>query len=770
MVGKYGRHWREVYSMKWNVWKWIARIPPGAAIIACLVLLPAAAWFTLQLRFSYDYADFFPDRDPDLEFYQDFRERFEPDDNFLLIGMQPEGGVFEQGFLRALDSATRAAGQLPGVDRSLSVSNFRYAVVSPFGILDYPAVHPEDTSRFTADSVRIFQDERLRGKLISEDGRTAVILLKTADTLDQQDAQPLVTGVRRIMESTGLREFHLLGKAYFETELIRIQRNEFLLYACLSVLLVCVITFLMFRKVWVVVLSALTVGISLLLFTGLLGALGIEQNVMSTLYPIVIIIIGISDAVHFIGKYLVELRRNSHRRIALFRTLSDIGFATFLTAVTSAIGFLTMLTSNVPPIRNFGLYSALGVLVVYAVVVLLISPILTLFRPEQIDAHTDGESPRWTYFLQRINAIGKNRPRRVVLITAAVMAVFVYGVTQISTNIHIGQGLPKGARITQDFVFFEKHFNGFRPFEIAAVAQNGHRIDEPAVLRQIEKVEQQAKSYPMVNGIQSITMMYKSMHRAHHGDRVEYYQLPESDSVLSAYNRLLQKFAIREVHTLISEDHKAGRISGFISDVGTDSISMMQEDLRRFIEDETDPDLVHFTATGTGVIFDKNTLYLRQNIISGVLLAFLCIGLVMGYLFRDWKMVMISIIPNIIPLIVCAGIMGLLHIELDAPTSIIFGISYGIAVDDTIHFLSKFNIERQKGYDVEVALQNTFAETGKAVFTMSVILFFGFMILLLSPTAATFNIGLLTGITLFSAIWPDIFLLPILLRKWAKRG
>lgn len=137
-------------------------------------------------------------------------------------------------------------------------------------------------------------------------------------------------------------------------------------------------------------------------------------------------------------------------------------------------------------------------------------------------------------------------------------------------------------------------------------------------------------------------------------------------------------------------------------------------------------------------------------------------------MFRDWKMVVISIIPNVIPLAVCAGIMGLLKIELDAPTSIIFGISYGIAVDDTIHFLSKFKIERQKGYDVETAIRNTFEETGKAVFIMSVILFFGFMILMLSPTAATFNIGLLTGITLFSAVWPDVYLLPIMLRKWMK--
>ncbi len=755
--------------MKWNIWKWIAAMPARNAVIAAVLLVPIAIFFTLKLRFSYDYADFFPTNDPDLEFYFEFREQFEPDDNFLLIGCRPSGGVYQSDFLTRLDSITRHCQSLPAVERAISITNFQYAVKSPFGFMDFPALHVDDPTRYAADSVRISQDERLHGKLISTDGSTVIVLLKTVDTLTQADAKPLIDAIRETMTSVQLDDYHLLGKAYFETELVRIQQKEFLLYAFLSVALVIIVTFIMFRKVWVVVISALTVALSLLLFTGLMGALGIEQNVMSTLYPIVIIIIGISDAVHFIGKYLIELRRNSNRKIALFRTLADIGFATGLTAVTSAIGFLSMLTSNVPPIRNFGVYSALGVLVVYAVVIFIISPMLTLFRQDQLDAHTDGESPGWTKFLNNLYLTGKNRVKPIMLVTILVLFVSFYGISTISTNIHIGQGLPKNEPVTEDFYFFENHFNGFRPFEIAAQAQGNHAIDEPMVLREIEKVENKAKSYPIVNGLQSITMVYKSMHRAYNGDQIDAYTLPESDSTLLLYRKELNRYAKREMHTLISDDRKAGRMSGFVSDVGTDSIRDMQEDLDAFIKTETNPELVTFTTTGTGVIFDKNTLYLRKNIISGVLLAFLCIGIVMAYLFRDWRMVIISIIPNVIPLVVCAGIMGLLGIELDAPTSIIFGISYGIAVDDTIHFLSKFNIERQKGYSIESALQNTFTETGKAVFTMSLILFFGFMILMLSPTAATFNIGLLTGVTLFTAVWPDVFLLPLLIRKWSKR-
>lgn len=747
-----------------KLWKWVAGLKPVYVIAVFSLLVLLAVFFTLQLRFSYDYEDFFPENDPDLAFYDAFRQQFEPDDNFLLVGMQPENGLFDAKFLTSLDSATNSVGRVEGAERAYSVTNFRYFVKSPFGFIDYPAVHPDDSSRFESDSLRLAADVRVVGKLVSEDFSTVVILIKTNDSLSQQKAKSFVADVRAAMHDAGIKDYHLLGKANFEVELVEIQKKEFLIYAMLSIVLVTIVTFLMFRKIWCVVLSVLTVAISLILFTGILGGLRIEQNVMSTLYPIVIIIIGISDAVHFIGKYITELRKNNNRKVALFRTLSDIGFATWLTAVTSAIGFLTMLTSNVPPIKDFGLYSALGVLVVYAVVLFFISPVLTLFRLDQLDAKTDGEDKKWTAFINAIYTLGIRRKRRILIIMSAAMLIFIYGVTQISTNIHLEAGMPKGAQVTTDFHFFEEHFNGFRPLEIAAEAKGKHLITEPAIIRDVEKVETYASSFDLVNGLQGMTMPYKSMHRAYNGDIASYYRLPENDSILYGYQKLIDKYAPREMHALISSDKKAGRISGFLSDVGTDSIRMFQTDLKKFIEEKTDTSAVKFTITGTGVIFDKNTQYLRKNIISGVLLAFFCIGIVMAYLFRDWRMVIISIIPNILPLIVCAGIMGLLGIELDAPTSIIFGISYGIAVDDTIHFLSKFRIERQKGYPLEIALQNTFQETGKAVFTMSAILFFGFMILMLSSTSATFNIGLLTGVTLFTAIWPDVFLIPILLR------
>jgi len=754
--------------LKFNIWKFVAAMQPKYALGIFAILVGISVYFSFQLKFSYDYEDFFPQGDEDLDFYYLFRDKFEHDDNFLLVGLKPEGGIFNETFLTALDSATKKSARLTETEAVYSITNFNYFIKSPFGFIDYPALHVNEPERYVDDSTRLRLDERINGKLISSDFSTAVILIKTKDTVSQQEAELLISNIKTIMQDTNLPDFHLLGKANFQVELIQIQQKEFTLYALLSFLLVGIVTFFMFRKIWCVIVAMLTVGVALIVFIGVLAASGIEQNVMSTLFPIVIIIVGISDAVHFLGKYIIELRKNSNKNVALYRTLSDIGFATFLTAVTSAIGFATMLTSNVPPIKFFGILSGLGVLIVYVVVLFFISPLLKLFTLQQLDSNVKSDDKRWNVFLSSIYESGKKYPRRILLISSVILLIFTYGITQISTDIHLSAGMPKGEKISEDFNFFEANFNGFRPMEIAAVAQGDYLITSPEILHEIDKVETYVKQFEIVNGLQSITMVYKSLNRAYNGDDPNAYFLPTDSSLIERYNRDLKRANSNALNTLISADKKYGRISSFLSDAGTDSIGVVQNKINEFIIKNTDPEKVQFTITGTGIIFDKNTQYLRSNIISGVLLAFLCIGILMAYMFRDWKMVIISIIPNIIPLVVCAGIMGLLNIELDAPTSIIFGISYGIAVDDTIHFLSKFRIERQKGYDVETAIRNTFEETGKAVFIMSVILLFGFLILLLSPTAATFNIGLLTGITLFSAVWPDVYLLPLMLRKWMK--
>ncbi|MFN0275830.1 MAG: efflux RND transporter permease subunit, partial [Chitinophagales bacterium] len=680
-------------------------------------LILASLFLAQRIYFSYNYEDFFPKGDPELDFYYTFREKFEHDDNFLLIGFERKEGIFDQDFLLRIDSASSAISKLADIDNTLSLTKFRYFIKSPFGYIDYPAIHIDDTSRFVTDKEKILADERINGKLVNKDLTITTIILKTSDTIQQKESSDLIVSIKNVLAAYQLSEYHLLGKAYFQSELIKLQLHEFILYSLLSVLLVTIITYILFRRMMAVLICLVNVLVSMILFLGLSGLLKVPYNALSTLYPIVLIIVGISDIIHVLTGYIFEVKKGKSPDEAIRITKKDVGFATFLTAVTTAIGFLTLVTSNVEPIRHFGLMSAAGVLLAYFTTFFFSANLLRYINAEKIITNQSTNGERWGRLIRFFYGTGKQRVKTIYAVSIFLLLFSVLGVFKISTDTHIGQGLPKNSAVRNDYDFFDAYFNGFRPFEIAALAQDSFKVTDLEILQQIDTVEDFIKSFPIVHGVQSTTLIYKTLNRANNGDIASAYVLPSDERTLQQYNTELKKVTTKNINVLLSEDASCGRITATLSDVGSDSIKNMMESIEQFISENTDTSQVKFIQTGTGIIFDRNTLYLRRNLINGLCFGFIPISLLIAVFYRNWRMFFISSIPNLFPLLVCAGIIGFTGIELDAPTSIIFGIIYGIAVDDTIHFLSRFRQEILKGATKEEAIYTTFNETGKAVFT-----------------------------------------------------
>lgn len=749
-----------------SLWKILSQLSPIKVFTLVALFAAASVFFGKDLKFSYAFDDFFPKGDAELDFYYAFRDRFTPDDNFLLIGFENKE-IFNAEFIEQLDSITRQLNKIEMVDRAVSLANYRYFVKTGFGYFDYPAIHADDPERWSADSIRLSEDERVIGKLLSADFKTTIIYIQTADSLLQDDNASLIQQVNTILANNGQSDAHLLGKAFFEVELIQYQKIEFVKYALLSILMVVLIIYLIFRSLWCVAIAISTVTITLLLFIGLLAITGRELNVMSTLFPIIIIIVGISDTIHFLSRYIAELRSGNSKQNALYITLRDTGQATFLTSLTTSIGFITLLSSNIYPVREFGMLAAIGVLLAYVVTITFTTTLLKIFTRHQLEPDTKN---RWrtAVMLENIYAFTLNRKKIIIGLTAAIVIIFSVGIFQISTDIKLSEGLPANTKVKDDFLFFEKTFNGFRPFEIAVVAKSPYTIYSPEVLRDMDKVEAYAGASPIIGGLQSITAFYKTLNRAANGDNASAYHLPDSAKSFDIMQREIKRFGSKEVQFLVTPDAQWGRISGNMRDAGTDSIRKVQEDIYTFIRNNTDTTKTEFRITGTGIMFDKNNAFLRKGIIYGVIAALLAISILMSFVYKNIKLTLISIIPNVIPLIITAGILGYFKIPLDAPTSIIFGISYGIVVDDTIHFLSRFKIERMHGVSVETAIHNTMLETGRALFITTAILIAGFSVLMLSSLHATFNVGMLLVITLFTALIADVYLLPLLIRKWLK--
>ena len=727
------------------------------------LLAIASAVLTLNLKFTFSLEQFFPEGDPDLEFYQKFIEEFETDINFVLVAVNRHEGVFDSSFLNHFHDFSLKVRELPAIEQSQSLTHIKYPLKTPFGVTTIPAIHLNDPSRYEQDKARILNDQRFIHNLISEDARSMVVALKTTGSITLEDSERLIPALDSLLASYDFESYHLLGPAYFQKEMVAMQKREIAVSAIVSALLVSLIMFWIFRKPWGIFISLISIGLGLLLFLGLLAAWGRPLNAMAALYPVLMIIVGTSDVIHIMSKYIDELRKGEERFAAIRTTVREIGMATLLTSITTAVGFAALMTSKIGPIRDFGLNSAIGVLVAYVTVIFFTTALLSMFKADQIIKFGRGQA-FWEQLMERSYWFSRRNPKGVAIGSLLVLLLCGWGISRVTTNYRLESNLPRGAKITEDFKYFEKVYAGFRPLELAVFAQGDRKADDYEIVQAIDKVEQHLYELPAIRSVNSLTSVYKSINQMSNSNRQEAYQMPKDQRTYDKYSRLISKLPESNLNVLISEDQKKARISARVLDLGADSLQAIGTRIDQWILQNTDTTIVKFKRTGTGLILDKNADYVRKNLLEGLGIAILIVSLIMALLFRNIRMIIISFVPNIFPLLMAGALLGFLGIELEAGIAIIFAIVFGIAVDDTIHFLSKYKLARNKGLNTEDALLITFKETGKAICLTSVVLFFGFLVMLFSIHPPSVTIGLLISLTLVSALLADLLLIPLLIR------
>lgn len=734
------------------------------AVIALFLLLAGiSGYYVFQLKFSFDFEQFFPKGDPDLEVFRDFIKEFETDDNFMLIALRRAEGAFEQDFLEKVHDLTLKCRDLPYVEESQSLTKFGYPVKTPFGVTTIPAIHIDRPELYEQDRQRLIQDERFVYNLISPDGNTLVIYLKMINSIQLPEATEFMAALNDLIDSYNFPEYHFLGRPYFQKELVDMQKREVAVSAVIAGILVTIIMFFIFRRLWGILVAMVSIGLGMLLFFGLLGATGRELNAMSALYPVLMIIVGTSDVIHIMSKYVDELRKGEPKDRAIVTTIKEIGLATLLTSITTAIGFCTLLTSRIDPIRDFGLNAAIGVVVAYITVIFFTTSVLSFFHTDQI-VKLGRSQLFWEKLLEKSYQFTIDYRRSIAWGTLVLTALCAFGISRITTNYSIITNMPRGEKITEDFRFFERELTGFRPMEFAVYAQNGYEAADWEVVQEIEKIEQHLHQYEGIRAIASITAIYKSLNQMNANNRPDAYQLPESEAQFRRYRRLVDQMPKMSANVLLSKDRKKARITSRILDMGADTIKGMGGRIDHWISENIDTSVVEVNRTGTGLIIDKNAEYVRKNLLQGLGVAVLIISILMALLCKNWRMLIISIVPNIIPLLLAGALLGYLGIELEAGVSIVFAVIFGIAVDDSIHFLSKYKLAKVKGLAREEAIRVTFRETGKAIILTSLILFFGFLVMLFSIHPPSVVIGLLISLTLISALLSDLLVIPLLIR------
>lgn len=765
-------------------------------ILPSFILLSIVGAFLAvnRLQFEFDFEQFFPQGDEDLEFFLEFKEQFEPDDIYLLVALPKEDGVFDQPYLqRVLDFSlaarrmsieagpkaahTQVLDSLIGdsitvvhpVVSAQSLLQVEYPVKNPFtGFTSIPALHLEDTSRYARDKERILKDERLVDNLISEDAKTLVVVLKTVDNLGQTGATALIDNVRRLLDEHEFEDYHLLGRTYFQTEIVRLQIREFILATLISIILVFLTMLVLFRRVWGIAIALISILVGLLIFIGILGAWGRPLDTLALLYPIIMIIVATSDVVHVMSKYIDELQKGKPRFEAIQITIREIGLSIFLTSTTTAIGFLSLVTSRLIPIRSFGVNAALGVMIAYGCVLVFTSTFLAIFHKDKI-IRPEEKPSIFIGIMQWVQRITISHKKPILVGFVVLFALCGWGISLVSTNTQLIKILPKDQAVTNDFLFFEREFSGFRPFEIAVNIQGDYTVNDYEVLKEMDKIETFFKQYSAVKSMTSITSLYKSIHQAYNSNRQEAYVFPKNEKTFNSYRKFAKRLSKRDdFGVLVSRDKKQARISAKVLDVGANKITEIRAASEDWMAENIDPSIIQTRFTGTGIIIDKNSEYIRDSLLQGLFFAILLISIIIAFIYRNMKMLIITLIPNVLPLMIAAAILGFSGTPLEGGVAIVFAIIFGIAVDDTIHLLSKFKLCKERGMDTEAAIGVTLVETGKAICLTTIILFFGFLSLLVSVNPPAITIGTLISSTLISALVCDLLIIPIMLRQWIK--
>ena len=738
-------------------------------ITVVIVLTLLSFLLASRLTFDYDFEKFFPKNDNESDFYFDFRESFRTDNDFVLVGIKNEAGVFNSEFMQRFDSLATALSELDNVDAVFSPTTFEEPIFPGFGPPFFrPILNIDDEERLQQDSARVLSRPEYVGFFFSPDGKSVGLQVLHKEFLNKESCDTLGFEIQELVYNGGFDEAHAIGRCIGQDIYIKTMQWEMIIFIAVSMVLITIFLFIAFRSGWGIVVPLTVVLLAISWNLGVMYVLGQQIDLMLTILPTIMFVVGMSDVVHIVSKYFEELRSGQPKMDALKVTFKEIGAATFLTSLTTAIGFLTLMTSSISPIANFGLYTAIGVFLAYILAFSLLPSILVLKKTPKL-ASLDPRKVFWSTTLHR--GFGWTiRNKGLILVSSTVLIlVCAYGISKVEVNNYILEDLKEDHFLKQEFNYFADNFAGARPFELAITYTDSTKMFDLETLKKVERIEEYLRTDYGSGGLISPVSIFSAMHRSNHGGSDEQYRLPDTQREVDKFVKQMTRLGERNpLEVVCNPEDSYSRIFGKCPDIGKIEYDKKNAAFYAFLESEFDDLPFEATLTGTGHLIDLNNSQLSSTMLQGLAIAFIVVALITMIMFKSWKMTLISLIPNVLPLVMIAAIMGYFGIYLKASTAIIFSIAFGIAVDDTIHFLSKYRIMLSKGASNLYALKRTYISTGKAIVVTSLILIAGFISLIFSDFLGTFYIGLLISLTLLFAVLADLFLLPVLIILFFK--
>lgn len=745
------------------------------SILAVITLF--LGYHAQKVEMSYEYASLLPKKDQAFNDYQKFVDVFGEEGNLIIIGIQ-DSGFFQLDRFMAWKEFCAELSDIEGVEDLLSVTN-SYNLVKNTSERKFKIepLFPDSisTQEQLDKQAEVFRSLPVYRQLVYHPENHTYLLAITVnkDKMHTKDREKMIKSIQKLsrnFEKKQQVDLHYSGLPYIRVvNSIKIKR-ELYMFSVLALAICIVVLFLFFRSFKAVFFPVLIVLTGVIWAMGMLSLFGFKITILSGMIPPLLIVIGIPNSIYMLNKFHHEYVRHGNKIKALQRVIIKIGNATFLTNLTTASGFATFIIVKSDMLREFGIVASLNIMGLFVLSLLLIPIIFSIIGPPS-SRHVNHLNNKFVSgIIHKLIYISEHKRKLVYVVAVVILGIGFYGITLMKSSGYMVDDLPEDDPVYKDLKFFETNFDGLMPLEIMVDTKRPGGVMQLSTLKKMDQLEKVLAQYSELSPPISLLNILKFSKQAFYNGHENYYSLPNNRE----QNFILQYARFGEgdsgmLHSFIDSARQFTRISIRMKDVGTNRMEELYSSFLTDIDSIFPAEDYQVTVTGSSITSFKGTQYLLKNLFTSLGLAIFLIAVFMAIMFSSWRMVIMSLTPNIIPLIFTAAVMGFAGIPIKASTILVFSIAFGISVDNTIHFLAKYRQELiATGWNIRRSVVLALKETGVSMLYTSVVLFFGFGIFSLSGFGGTVAMGVLVSLTLLVAVTSNLVLLPSLLTSLDK--
>ena len=757
-------------------WDKIAGLILRNRLFFLILITGITLFFVSQWRYvsvSYTQKSILPEEDPYQQEYLKFKKVFKNNNNLILLAVK-DSGLFTKDKLNTWNDLSKKLRSFPEVAQVVSIENLKVlqkdTAQQKFVLKQFLTKPVNSDAEAQAVKNRLFDSLPFyKGLIYSKNGAVQTVVALKKDIVNSEKRisfindklQPLISVFKKKMQT----DIKASGLIYIKSLNAKVLEDEIPFFIIFSVVITGIIILLFFRSFSPLGISLLIVGIGVMWSFGIMGALGYKISILTAVIPPLVIVIGVPNAIFLINKYQQEIILHGNQARSLQRVISNTGNAILMTNVTTAIGFGTFVIVNNSLLREFGIVASLSILSIFFLSILLI-PIIYSYKKPPKDRHLKHHKKSWLVkFINWLTDTVRHRQKAIFGVAILLMILSIIGTTKIKVSGSMLADFPRNRKFYKDIKFFEREFGGILPLEFMIDTKRKKGALRLPTLKRMDKFQDEIADLPELSNPVSLVNLAKYAKQAFYNGDPQYYQLPsvhEKNFILPYLKNSGGNAKLLENYTDSLQRYL--RITAFMKDIETNQMEKVEDYLELKEHKYFPAKKYNVLMTGQAKLYLKGTHYLIDNLIISLGLAIFLIFLFIVWMFNgSLKMALISLIPNVLPLLITAGVMGFAGISLKPSTILIFSIAFGISVDDTIHYLAKLRHELKlyKGR-VKRSVYKSLKETGVSMFYTSVVLFFGFATFLQSSYGGTKALGGLISLTLLIAMFTNLLLLPAL--------